>query len=694
MIWLSSFPRSGNTFFRNVLFSVFGIESSSYYEGKGEPENYTDYQFVKCHLLPGQLIPSDQNIPAVYIIRDGRDALVSMAHQRKDLYEPDTDLYENIKEAIIAADGSYFGGWSNNVDEWIKRATIIVKFEDLIISPLEHIQRLNSITSLPEPDPEKLPSFNDLKFGEPKYGRGKRIAKNEDEEKEIIRKSFRKGKVNGWKDEMNEDIHDLFWSYHRDTMERTGYTYDGSHKPLNPDFDFELIEKLGFKLPKPDKKHKVLIEANKLLMVRNDGVKRYLIELIKALYPVNKNGNSKWQIDILIGSRIRPLDVVAEKLIKEDNAGIAGFQHQQKEKIKTGAGKILPQWLYKLLIAVYKTTFLKIKEKFFLLKSKVKTFVRRIRIKIYLKYRRHFKNFLFTPPFENYDLIHVPLMQHYEPFLKSKGLKFLITIHDITHRKFEHFHISRNVNLAEEGINFFKKQQSHYLAISESTKQDTKKEFDIAEDKIFTIYEAADNTKFKPQFSSVNASIMRAAYNIPAKPYLLALSTIEPRKNLINTIKAFYRLIDEHPELDINLVIAGKKGWKSQELFKEKHHEKVIFTGFVEEKHLPLLYNEAHALCYISFYEGFGLPPLEAMSCGTPVIFGNNSSMKELYSNCGLAAIPDDIENIKDQMYRIVTDKNLHSELSKISLKKSFDFSWRKTAEETLKAYEESISNA
>src|SRR5690606_25886720 len=114
--WIASFPRSGNTFFRNILYYVYGIESSTWHKETAYPvdENYAGFDFVKTHLLPSELEPNDVNIPAIYLVRDGRDALVSIAHHRSDIVEPGSDIKNNLKEAILAAEGSYFGGWSNN----------------------------------------------------------------------------------------------------------------------------------------------------------------------------------------------------------------------------------------------------------------------------------------------------------------------------------------------------------------------------------------------------------------------------------------------------------------------------------------------------------------------------------------------------------------------------------------------------
>jgi len=199
MIWLASYPRSGNTFFRIVLHEVYGIESSTYHLEDDYPvdADYSDYPVVKTHLLPSKLRPNDPSIPAVYLVRDGRDTIVSMAHQRKDFTDLYSNYYMNMREAILAQGDSYFGGWSKNVSQWVERASIVIKFEDLILDPIGSIEQLRSIMDLPQPNITKLPSFQDLKEKDFRYGTGK-IHNFADQDREKRREFFfRRGKIGG-----------------------------------------------------------------------------------------------------------------------------------------------------------------------------------------------------------------------------------------------------------------------------------------------------------------------------------------------------------------------------------------------------------------------------------------------------------------------------------------------------------------
>lgn len=231
MIWLASFPRSGNTYFRIVLYEVYGIESSAFHLDKDRnlDPDYASYPVVKTHLLPEQLAPDDPSIPGVYLVRDGRDALISMAHQREDLLDPETSYLENLRDMILPRQGEHFGGWSRNVAEWLERAALVIKFEELIEHPIECIERMRPLIDLPPPLTEKLPTFDDLKTKNLKYGSG---GEHLPEEKRQARrdKFFRRGVAGAWKDEMPDDLHELFWRAHGDVMQRLGYT-DGMLEP-------------------------------------------------------------------------------------------------------------------------------------------------------------------------------------------------------------------------------------------------------------------------------------------------------------------------------------------------------------------------------------------------------------------------------------------------------------------------------
>ncbi len=691
MIWISSFPRSGNTFLRNILFEVYGLESSSFYENKGQPENYRDFPFVKTHHMPEDLPQNELDGGLVYLVRDGRDALVSMAFQQIQIYKSERPFREIFIEATLAAEGSYFGGWSKNVEAWLERADLVIRFEDLIEAPLEQAERFRSLRELPPQDPSKLPTFQGLKFGSPKYGRGKRHAANEEEELEIVKKSFRKGKAFGWVDELDRELQNLFWTYHRVTMERMGYLRQGGLRPFNSDFDYAVMKKLGLPTQTQRPQYKILIEANKLLMHRNDGVKRYQLELLKALYPVVQNPDCRWEIDIYLKGKIYPLREFGGTLFdvrknENNNASIPLAKKRLAYYIRSSISFV------KSLVPIPIKDYIKNNYRKLLIKMGLKFADQssRLRHMLKLKGKQNLDAAQGTERFKDYDLVFVPLPQHYEPFVKVEA-NYVVTTHDLTHKLFSEFHTKSNTTKAEAGYNFFLEKNADFICISESTRQDMLAHYPVTEEKLHTVLEAADSKKFIPDYFNRTGFNTRKVYDIPPEPFLFTLSTLEPRKNLENTIKAFDLLLDENPDLKCNLVIGGKKGWDAKEIMRLRHKNNIVFTGFINENDLPDLYREATAVCYVSYYEGFGLPPLEAMSCKTPVIYGNNSSMKELFEGYGLGADPNDIVQIKEHMKLLMTDAKARQEWAEKGLERSFDFSWRKAAEETLNVFESVI---
>ncbi|MFC4634276.1 sulfotransferase domain-containing protein [Dokdonia ponticola] len=223
MIWLSSFPRSGNTFFRNILFEVYGIPSGYYHLGKKKKldSDFASFAVVKTHLLPHQLPKEYQSVASIYLIRDGRDACVSLAHHRKELKKIKKNYFLTLCEVILGIGGSFSGGWSRHVKEWGNSATIIIKYEDLIKDPIAQVERLRSIMHLPEPQTEKLPTFQSQKKGLSQYGNGDTT--NASIKKDEANKFYRRGIVGSYKDEMPILLQALFWLKHSKQMKAYEY---------------------------------------------------------------------------------------------------------------------------------------------------------------------------------------------------------------------------------------------------------------------------------------------------------------------------------------------------------------------------------------------------------------------------------------------------------------------------------------
>ena len=175
------------------------------------------------------------------------------------------------------------------------------------------------------------------------------------------------------------------------------------------------------------------------------------------------------------------------------------------------------------------------------------------------------------------------------------------------------------------------------------------------------------------------------------KPYILFIGTLEPRKNVQMLIQAFNNLKKEH-NLPHQLVLVGGNGWMCDDILKEiessDYKNDIIRPGYVADADLPAFINGADVFVYPSFYEGFGLPILEAMQCGTSVITSHVSSMPEVGGKACLYIDPNDKTELSEQIYKVVSDVSLQKDLSEKGIEQSKNFSWEKCARETLKVYQ------
>lgn len=657
MIWLASFPRSGNTFFRNVLYEVYGLESSTFHQDKDRPldEDYASYPFVKTHLLPDQLEPSDPDMPAVYLVRDGRDALVSLAHHRKDIVEPGSDLTHNLIEAIIARGGSHFGGWSENVRAWSQRAVIIIKFEDLIEDPIREVEKLRSIVNLPEPKLDKLPDFEMLKYGQPKYGGGQAS----DFKSSRNQQHFRKGRVGSHREEMSPFLERLFWNQHGPVMKKTGYVES---------------------LPEQPRQKNILIEGSKFFNEHMDGIGRYVQSLVHFL-PIILEHQPDWNIDLFHKNQVIP--VVKAKKEKEENPEQLVMEHGYEQKllvIKEAIKKVTPGPIYQPIRNLY-------------VRGPWRKWLKALRQGVSRQQIQQLKKDL-SEVRKTYDLIHAPVPQGLTLVQAMDG-PFLTTVHDVTHHKLPGYHTEANISETEEGMRLIDQTGSHVLCVSGSTQKDLVDHYKIDSAKTSVIYEGIDPDVYHPRWRETVMDHLNERYNLPQGPFILSLSTLEPRKNITGTINAFRILAKEHPDLDVSLVIAGRKGWKWEEIMSSASQieDRIYFTGYIEEEHLPYVYTQAKVFCYPSFYEGFGLPLVEAMGCGTPVIYGNNSAMIEVVGDHGLAVDPDDPDNISRAMSCLLTDRTMWQELSTSGRGRANQLTWLKSALKTLEYYDKIITS-
>jgi glycosyltransferase involved in cell wall biosynthesis len=228
------------------------------------------------------------------------------------------------------------------------------------------------------------------------------------------------------------------------------------------------------------------------------------------------------------------------------------------------------------------------------------------------------------------------------------------------------------------------------IAVSDSTSRDVRDLLKVKPDKIHAIPEAA-GSNYRLIDDRAAVSRICKKYGLSAGKFVLYVGVLEPRKNIPILLQAYQKLVNRG--IDKKLVIVGKKGWMYHEIFSTvkilKMENNVVFPGYVPEEDLPYLYNGASLFVYPSLYEGFGLPVLEAMSCGVAVVTSNVSSMPEISGDSALLVDPQDPEQLAKAMERVLTDNVLNNSLKERGLQRAGKFSWERTALETLRVYEE-----
>jgi len=285
----------------------------------------------------------------------------------------------------------------------------------------------------------------------------------------------------------------------------------------------------------------------------------------------------------------------------------------------------------------------------------------------------------------NFDIYH-------EPNFISYPSKFntINTIHDLSWIKFPIYHPKSRVNFMNKHIKETLKKSSRLIVDSNFVKKELVNNFDINHEKIDVIYLASTMLNIKPIkpkhifFDGNNSN-----------NYILFVGTLEPRKNLNNTIDAYIKL-PKKIKNQYPLIIAGGHGWNFSEVLKKikllSITENIIHLGYVNKSELCYLYKYAYCFIYPSFYEGFGLPVIEAMSLSTPVITSINSAMDDVTKNSAIKVKPEDTNDISSKLKFLLDNPSEAIKYGKLGKERSKVFSWKKCAKETLESYKKSIS--
>lgn len=272
--------------------------------------------------------------------------------------------------------------------------------------------------------------------------------------------------------------------------------------------------------------------------------------------------------------------------------------------------------------------------------------------------------------------------------------KSILTVHDILFESHPEFFPEFHRRLLKFFIPFSAKRVNRIISVSEFTKKQIIKYYSIPEEKITVIYEGVSD-KFVPMGDKDLIFSVLKRYGIKKK-YILFVGRIEPRKNITGLLKAF-DYIKKRGHNNLCLVIVGNqdKIFQEKELFdkiKEMQLDSdIVFTGGVSENDLTILYNGAEVLVYPAFAEGFGLPVLEAMACGTPVITSNTTSLPEVAGEAAIFVNPYSYEEIGESLNRLLSNQGLRKELSAKGLERARKFSWENAAKNTIEVYKKGL---
>jgi len=285
--------------------------------------------------------------------------------------------------------------------------------------------------------------------------------------------------------------------------------------------------------------------------------------------------------------------------------------------------------------------------------------------------------------FEGVTLFHAT--EHLLP--KLTRARSVFTLHDTAYLLFPKYHLLQNRVYLTLMMPRFLARADAVIAVSENTRRDALRFYRLDPAKVHVIPEGVE-PRFQPETDLQRRVEIKKRYNLPDR-FILCVSTIEPRKNLPLLLEAYAALRPRCPE--VGLVMAGGKGWLYESFFERLRslglENQVTLTDYVPEADLPGLINCAEVFAYPSKFEGFGLPPLEAMACGVPVVCSNASSLPEVVGDAGILLPPDDVRGWTEALTRLLTDPTLYADLRARGLDRAGQFSWETAARRTLEVY-------
>jgi glycosyltransferase involved in cell wall biosynthesis len=304
-----------------------------------------------------------------------------------------------------------------------------------------------------------------------------------------------------------------------------------------------------------------------------------------------------------------------------------------------------------------------------------------------------------TPPHHRYEQFTLPIellalgadLLHSPDFIPpfQRPCRSVITIHDLAFLRYPQLLTAESTRYYEQ-VGRAVASADQVIAVSEATLRDILDLLKATPAKVTVVYEAA-GAECVP-LPTTELAAHRERLGLPER-FVLFVGTIEPRKNLPVLLKAFARVWHD---LHVPLVIAGRNGWLYEEVYRTRESlglgSEVMFVGPVDSGQLVYYYNCATCLVLPSLYEGFGLPVLEAMACGTPVVVSNVSSLPEIVGDAGVAVDPSDVDGLAVAITKVLSESELSSHLSQQGLQRSRRFSWDRAARETLAVYRKALA--
>jgi len=285
------------------------------------------------------------------------------------------------------------------------------------------------------------------------------------------------------------------------------------------------------------------------------------------------------------------------------------------------------------------------------------------------------------------DLLHV---QYTAPI--RCPVPVVVSVHDVSFLEHPEYFTKSRARQLQFTVRRTVKRAAKVLTVSEFSRASILKVYgDLAEDKVVAVHNGA-GSEFRPVSRESATAAVRERFKLGA-PFILSVGDLQPRKNQIGLIRAFARLVRAYPQFRHKLVLAGKETWFADRVRAAAHDsgvaDRIVFSGFVPDSDLLQLYNACDLFVFPSFYEGFGLPALEAMACGRAVVCSNTSALPEVVDGAAILFDPYAVDEMVRAIADLLLDAELRGRMERLGLQRAAHFSWQKTAQKTLEVFHE-----